>query len=137
MKNSKAAPMPFKIDFEGTPDKKLPLKVFVFDSHDKLIESKDIDGNSFNLQTDDKTLRHAQVFIAPVTDAIALNPQPLPPQLEQIGAYRPVFQLDKSRLIDRALLPIPEIYWKNWYFCSCRVRGQVVKPFYIPFNRLV
>ena len=133
MKNSKAAPMPFKIDFEGTPDKKLPLKVFVFDSYDRLIESKDIDGNSFHLQTDDKTLRHAQVFIAPVTDAIALNPQPLPPQLEQIGAYRPVFQLDKSRLIDRALLPIPEIYWKNWYFCSCRVRGQVVKPFYIPF----
>lgn len=132
MENSKSANASFKIDFEGMPDKKLPLKVFVFDRNDKLIESQNIDGNSFNLKTDEKTLRQAQVYIAPNIDAVALNPQPLPPRLREIGAYRPVFELDENQLIQRSLLPIPEAVWQNWHFCSCRIRGQVVKPFHIP-----
>ena len=132
MENAHSKAMPFKIDFEGNVDKKLPLKVFVFDHYDNLLESHLLDGTDFHLKTDDHTLQHAQIFIAPIADGIALNPQPLPPQLKAIGAYRPVLTFDAKRTIQRDLLPIPEYIWKNWYFCICRVRGQVVKPFYIP-----
>jgi hypothetical protein len=132
MENPHSKTMPFKIDFEGSVDKKLPLKVFVFDHHDNLLESHLLDGTDFHLKTDDHTLQHAQIFIAPIADGIALNPQPLPPQLKAIGAYRPVLTFDAKRTIQRDLLPIPEYIWRDWYFCICRVRGQVVKPFYIP-----
>jgi hypothetical protein len=125
---------PFKIGFDGAPETQLSLKVFVFDRQDKLLESQDVaqDG-TFHLKSDEKTFQRAKIFIAPVTDAIALNPQPLPPQLEEIGAYRPVLQFDAKRILDRELLAIPETLWRRWIFCSCRVRGRVVKPFYFPW----
>ncbi len=125
---------PFKIGFDGAPETQLSLKVFVFDRQDKLLESQDVaEDGTFHLKSDEKTFQRAKIFIAPVTDAIALNPKPLPPQLEEIGAYRPVLQFDAKSILDRELLAIPETLWRRWIFCSCRVRGRVVKPFYFPW----
>ena len=46
--------------------------------------------------------------------------------MAHLNAYEPTWQFERSREVYE-LLPVPEILWPWWYWCACRVRGQVIK----------
>ena len=119
----------FTSGFEGKPETELTVVAYVFDQRGALIASAPVKKNQVQIEIKDDGPRPSRLFFA--------SPSPSVPasrdksitldDMERLRAYEPMWSFDPKRS-DYELLPIPEIHWKWWLWCSCRVRGTVVRP---------
>ncbi len=120
-------PYEFKAGFEGNPDKPLAVVAYVFSREGSLLASKPLKEGSVQLSLAPEQLRTARIYFGPEDPrqkgekAITLD------DMEQLHAYEAVWKFDPDQWFYE-LLPIPEYLWRWWFWCSCRVRGQVLKP---------
>ncbi|RYY69162.1 MAG: hypothetical protein EOO13_10305 [Chitinophagaceae bacterium] len=126
-KNEKG--LQFSVSFEGTPHDRIPLAAHVFDRAGKHLQSSSIDEKGqFRLNLDAKELQQVKLFIAPANEERKV---PSIPELEKINAYQPFLDRRLSGKDIMELFPIPELKYKYWWQCSCRVTGRVTKKVFI------
>ena len=119
----------FTSGFEGKPETELTIVAYVFDQRGTLIASTPVKRNQAQIEIKDEGQRPSRLFFASPSPSsqtsrdksITLD------DMERLHAYEPMWSFDPKRN-DYELLPIPEINWKWWLWCSCRVRGTVVRP---------
>jgi hypothetical protein len=116
----------FKVSFEGKPGDELALSVYVFNSREELIASAPVKENQARLKLTPEQLEHSRVFVAPTTGKRRPE-RPTPAMMERLQGYEPAITYEPRRTTYE-LLPFPEVVWKWWLWCRCRVRGKVVKP---------
>ena len=118
----------FKVAFDGAPEKPLEVVAYAFDRRQgNLVASASVKDGQAVLNVTEEALRGARLFFAPAPPPHKRESKVTLASMERLKAYEPVWKFD-PRMQSYELLPIPEFLWKWWYWCSCRVRGQVVKP---------
>jgi hypothetical protein len=133
MKHSHQKNSKFLLELDANSQQN-PLMAYLVDNHGQLLEKQTIGPKGdFEFKESDHGHHSTRLFIAP---EIPDNPKPNLEQLLALNAYEPL--LPKRNLKDgfRRLLPIPELFWPQWHWCFCRVRGRVVREFCLswPFN---
>lgn len=123
----KAPSLQFKTSFEGKPEKPLSVMAYAFDRQGKLLATAPVKEGAASLALNPDQARTARIFIAPEEPHAKAEKQATLDTMERLHGYEAVWEFDPKKL-EFELLPIPEYYWKWWPWCSCRVRGQVVKP---------
>lgn len=117
-----------KVGFEGKPESGLAVTAYVFDEGGTLVTSAPVRNGA------------AELALPPGGRAprIVLGPAQLgeegPPTLERLrrlGGHEPTVKLTRATK-SLELRPIPEIDWRRWFLCQCRVRGRVVRPVALP-----
>lgn len=126
-KSERAQSFQFKASFEGKPDKSLSVMAYAFDRQGKLLASAPVKEGSAPLVLNPDQARTARIFFAPYEPHAKAEKQATLDTMDRLHAYEAVWKFDLKKS-EYELLPIPEYYWKWWLWCSCRVRGQVVKP---------
>ena len=116
----------FKVSFEGKPGDELALNVYVFNSREELIASAPVKDNQARLKLTPEQLERSRVFFAPIITNRRPD-RPTPAMMERLQAYEPAIRYDARGTVYE-LLPFPEVLWKWWIWCRCRVQGKVVKP---------
>ena len=117
----------FKIGFEGSPDKGLNVVAYAFDRQGNLLASSPLKDGLVQLPLSLDQARTARIFFAPAQPQERTYEKITPDTMISLHAYEVTWKFEpKTRAYE--LLPIPEFLWKWWFFCSCRVRGQVLKP---------
>ena len=117
----------FKIGFEGSPDKGLNVVAYAFDRQGNLLASRPLKDGYVQLPLSLDQARTARIFFGPEQPQGRGEESPTPDTMTRLHAYEVTWKFDpQTRAYE--LLPIPEFLWKWWFFCSCRVRGQVLKP---------
>jgi hypothetical protein len=128
-KNKEERGLQFNVKFDGQPQGKINIAAHVYDNAGNHIESAKIDeGGNFTIGLSQSQLKNAKLFITPFGD----NPQiPRFDELEKLNAYQPY--IDKKQLGKGItdLLPIPDLKYKYWWWCSCRVTGRVTKKVFV------
>lgn len=115
----------FRIGVEGNPEKPIDATLYAFDAQGELIASAPVREDGAQLDVEPTRLRRARLFVAP-TPPEGRAERPTLKTMERLKAYEPSWRFEKGRL-EYELLPIPEILWPYWPWCSCRVRGRVIK----------
>lgn len=126
---SKAKGIVFNVPFEGQPDKEMVVTAYAFDRNGRLLASAPFNAAAgrFALDLGPRDAKQARLFIAP-TPPKERQPKEISIDLmERWQAYEPVWQYDPQRE-QFELLPVPELNWRWWPWCFCRVRGRVVRP---------
>jgi hypothetical protein len=119
----------FNVKFDGQPNQKINIAAHVFDNAGNHIQSVEIDeGGNFNLGLSSEEVRNSKLFIAPAGDKKNI---PSLSELEKINAYQPYLDKRKFGKELTELLPIPELNYKFWWWCKCRVTGKVSKKVFI------
>lgn len=117
----------FKVPFEGKPEQGIEVAAYAFDRQGKLVATAPVKSGQAQLDLSAEQARSARIFFGPSLTDKRDAASPTVAMMERLHAYEPHWTIDpKKRVYD--LLPIPEYYWKWWLWCSCRVRGKVVKP---------
>ena len=117
----------FKVGFEGKPDKPLNVIAYAFDRQGSLLTVAPVNQDSVQLELNSDQAGTARIFFAP-EDPRAKGEKPITlDTMEALHAYEAIWAFDPQRNIYE-LFPVPEYLWKWWLWCSCRVRGRVVKP---------
>ena len=128
MKKQNENRLQFSVKFEGQPKGYIPLAAHVYDKSGNHLESAEVDkeGN-FVLSSAGDDLQNSRVYIAPA------NKQGVPSlkDLEKINAYQPYINTRNLFKEKVELLPIPELNYKFWWWCTCRVTGRVTKQVFI------
>ncbi len=128
--NPKRKSITARLAYDGKPDGKEPLAAYVFNRKGELQEKVTVENDEIRFNTDAREILNGRLLIAP------LNPEKKEQDKEGVSirslkahmAYEPALSLKDNELI---LKPIPEFYWDNWCWRSCRVRGRVVKPIFV------
>ncbi len=115
------------VKFEGTPDKEVKVIAYAFNRQGRLLDSSPLKGDEVKLQIDKKQAAHARIFLAPPMSEGGEDQPPTLKMMQRMRAYEPVWKYDVEASVQE-LLPIPEALWPFWRWCSCRVRGRVVRP---------
>jgi hypothetical protein len=109
------------LGLQGAPGTDVTAAVFVFDGG--ILVSHAI------LRCGEASVRLPDVMSARVR--IFVGPAPRPGQaaptldtLERLRPYEPAFNLRK-RLDRYTAAPVPDLYWRYWQWCRCRVHGLV------------
>lgn len=119
----------FNVPFEGEPDKELDVMAYAFDRRGRLLTSTPFKTTAerVRLSLSESQARHARIFIGPMAaeerpqEAITLE------TMKKWQAYEAIWQYNPDQ-VEYHLQPVPELQWHWWPWCSCRVRGQVVRP---------
>lgn len=119
----------FTSGFEGKPETELTIVAYVFDQRGTLIASAPVKKNQVQIEIKDDGQRPSRLFFASPSPSVQTSRDKsiTLDDMERLRAYEPMWSFDPKRS-DYELLPIPEIHWKWWLWCSCRVRGTVVRP---------
>ena len=117
----------FKTSFEGKPDKAINVFAYAFDRQGNLLASAPVKEGSAHLTLDLDRARTARIFFAPEPPKESDEMQVTLNTMQRVRAYEASWTFDLKKR-EYELLPFPEYYWKCWFLCACRVRGQVVKP---------
>ncbi|WP_153795774.1 hypothetical protein [Foetidibacter luteolus] len=119
----------FMIAFEGNPENAIPVTAHVFDKADNYVQSAEINEKGyFTLDINAAQLRSAKLFIAPDKGGKRSRfSTPTVKDMDRRNAYQPALYFDNILDDIVQLKPIPDIYWKWWFICYCRVQGKVVK----------
>jgi hypothetical protein len=115
----------FGVEYDGKPEGDIKLTAYAFDGRGTFLGSAGVKQGVAELPLRGDAAGSARIFFGP-----ELRDPKQPPtfeDMERLGAYEPAWRYD-ARLDIQKLLPIPEAYYHWWHFCSCRVRGQVVRP---------
>jgi hypothetical protein len=115
----------FRIGAEGNPEKPIAATLYAFDAQGELISSAPVRDGVAQLDVKPFRLRRARLFVAPDLPE-SRGEKPSIRALEKLKAYEPSWRFERGRN-QYELLPIPEIHWPFWLWCSCRVRGRVIK----------
>jgi hypothetical protein len=112
-----------RLDLEGAPGRDVTAAVFVFDGG-TLISHAILDSGEAKIRL--PTAMNARV-------RVLVGPAPRPGQavptlevLERLRPYEPTISF-KARLDRYAASPVPDIYWRYWQWCRCRVHGVVTR----------
>jgi hypothetical protein len=122
---AKAGNVLFKAAFDGTPEKPLEIMAYAFDHQGHLVASAPLKDGQASLPVSADALRGTRLFFAPAPPK-ARDTKVTLASLARLKPYEPVWKFD-PKAQSYELLPIPDFLWKWWYWCQCRVRGQVVK----------
>lgn len=115
----------FGVEFDGKPDGDIQLTAYAFDGRGTFLGAAPVRQGVAELGLRGEAAASARIFFGPqLRDQEA---KPTIEAMERIAAYEPAWRFD-PRLDIQKLLPIPSDVYQFWPICSCRVRGQVVRP---------
>jgi hypothetical protein len=118
-------PIRFKVGYDGKPEKPISTVLHAFDEQGRLLATAALrDGEAALALTADE-LKGARLFVAPELPK-GRSEKPTLKTMERVNAYAPTWRFERGRDVYE-LLPVPEVLWPWWYWCSCRVRGRVIK----------
>src|SRR5512143_844669 len=123
----KGATFTFSVPFEGKPDKPIEMVIYAFSREGELLDSAPLREGRAKLSLTEAEAKSAQLMIAPPRPQSPGEKTITPEMLDRMRAYQPMWSFN-PRVHEYELLPIPEFYWKCWFWCSCRARGRVVRP---------
>ena len=116
----------FAVTFEGTPEKPIALTLYAFDDQGNMIASAPVTRNVAKLPITDDQAKKARIILAPTP------PKGMPQvkldfdSIQRRQTFQAPWKFD-SQTRKYKLPPIPSVNWKLWLWCTCQVRGKVVK----------
>jgi len=116
-----------KVDFDGKAPKDLKVHAYAFERSGRFLTSTPVREGEVRLEINDDQVQRARIFFAPPPPEELPPEEPTLAQMERLGAYEPTWKWNPGQPV-QILKPIPEALWTPWFWCPCRVRGQVVRP---------
>jgi len=118
----------FSVKFDGEPRGYIPLAAHLYDTAGNHLESAEVDkAGNFTLGISTEDLQHAKLFIAPANKPGT----PSVKDLEKLNAYQPYINRRSLSGELTELLPVPELNYQFWWWCTCRVTGRVTKQVFV------
>jgi hypothetical protein len=127
IRSSRILTTTIKVEFDGTPDKKIKALAYVFDHLGNFVDSSPLTNETAKLKLDKTLAPRARLFIGPPLSPMATDNGPTLKSMKRIRAYEATWKFNPDADVQE-LLPIPKFNWNFWTWCKCRVRGQVVRP---------
>jgi hypothetical protein len=115
----------FKIGVEGAPDTPVHATLYAFDVQGALLASGPLRDDLAQLAIPPLRLQRARLFVGPTLPE-GRSAAPTLQSMARLNAYEPAWRFERGRQ-EYELLPIPALLWPHWRWCSCRVRGLVLK----------
>jgi len=125
-KPADATSLEFKTSFDGKPDKTINVVAYAFDRQGTLLTSAAVKDGLAKLTLNPDQARTARIFFAPEHPHVKTEKSVTLDTMQRLQGYEATWAYDARKRVYE-LLPIPEILWRWWYWCSCRVRGRVIK----------
>lgn len=123
-KGQDTRPYRFHVSYDGQPDKPIEAALYAFDANGRLLARGEVREGEARLQAEARQLRRARLFVAPITPDEKTAPTLR--SMARRNAYEVAWRFqDDAEVFE--LRPVPEIIWHHWFWCSCRVRGRVIK----------
>lgn len=116
----------FIVGFEGKPDQPLDFVAHAFSPQGKLLASSPVREGAARLEITEADLKRARVFFAPALPETRFRQAPTLSDMHRVQAYEPAWRFERGQKVYE-VLPIPRRSWEWWFWCSCRVRGRVIK----------
>jgi len=117
-------PLLLKVAFEGKPASPIDVTAYAFDSRGELLASAPLKDGQVELGLTAEQAQSARIFLTALPEGREKNVTV--DTMARVNAYEPVLRFDPRSNVQAHV--IPELNWKWWYWCFCRVRGKVVKP---------
>jgi hypothetical protein len=115
-----------EVPFETKPEEEVNVIAYVFDRGGKLLGQAPLKDGVAAVEVPEGQERRVRVFLAPAP-ASAKEQVPTLEMMERLRAYEPVLNIGPEGELGK-IEAIPEVLSQYWFFCRCRVRGQVVRP---------
>ena len=116
----------FTVPFEGTPDKPIAVTLYAFDEQGNMVTSAPIVNNATKLQLTDDQAKKVRLVLAPNPPAEMANQKIDFNNIQRRQAYKTEWSFNPANR-KYTLSPIPTINWKLWLWCTCQVKGSVVR----------
>lgn len=116
----------FTVTFEGKAPEDLPVVMYAFDRTGHFLGSGEVRDGQASLPISAVQASKASLFIGPALEK-RREAVPTVELMRKLGAYEPAWTFDPARPIQE-LLPILPRDWQRWRWCTCRIRGHVVRP---------
>ena len=126
-KKQRCSSVTLKLDLNGQPPEDLKVHAYAFDRSGRFLTSNLVQKGQVSLDISDAQAPRTRVFFGPPPPEDAADEEPSLSQMERLRAYEPTWKWDPEQAVQE-LKPIPEILWKPWFWCLCRIRGRVVRP---------
>jgi len=123
----KTRPIVFKTSFEGTPDQAIQVELYAFDRSGRFLDQTAVEENIARLRMDQDQAARTRLFFGPPLPESMQQEKPTLKTMGRLHAYEAVWRFDPDARVYE-IAPYPEHLWRCWLWCSCRVRGQVVRP---------
>lgn len=118
-------PIRFTVGYDGKPDKPINARLYAFDGQGHFLTSAPLREGEVALEATADQLKRARLFVGPELPK-GRSMTPTLQTMAHLNAYEPTWRFESGR--DRyELLPVPDYLWPYWFWCSCRVRGRVIK----------
>lgn len=125
VKPTRRKPVQFTIGYDGKPEQTINAVLHAFDAKGRLLASAPLRDGMAQLDLSPEQLQRARLFVAPELPQRSNQPVTLK-SMTRLHAYEPTWRFERGRE-QYELLPIPSVLWPWWHWCSCRVRGRVIK----------
>ena len=117
-------PVTLVVGLEGVPPPEVMAAVFVFDASGALISHAPLRQGAATVHVPTTMTALARIVVGPAPKLGQAFPTI--DTLARLRPYQPVFDFRETADRHRAP-PVPELYWRYWLWCECRVRGHVVR----------
>jgi len=124
---TKSLAVKLKVAFDRKPEQEIAVEAYAFDPHGTFLASAPVSGGTATLALTADQARRARLFFAPPLPEDQPQVTPTLKLMERLNAYEAVWRFNPEETV-HALDPFPEIHWHHWRWCSCRVRGRVIRP---------
>lgn len=114
-----------KVEFEGTLEREIEVSAFLFAANGQPLTSAKLKDGIIELPVAAELTKGARLFLGPTPQGVAkrLTVE----QMDRIEATEIEWRPDGHQSTF-SLGAIPQMRWKLWRFCKCRVHGKVVRP---------
>ena len=117
----------FRIGFQGEPEKPIDTLAYLFGRGGKLVATSPLKNGQAEFSLSEAEMKGARLFFGPVLPKERFgNRRPTLETMARLQAHEAAWRFERGKRIYE-LLPIPELGWRWWPWCRCRVRGRVVK----------
>jgi len=117
----------FKIGYEGKPDKAIETTAYLFDRRGSVIATSQLKDGQAEFKVSEDEIKRARLMFGPTLQKDRVGARkPTAEMMGRLQVYEPAWHFRRETRVYE-LLPIPEMLWKWWLWCRCRVRGQVLK----------
>jgi len=120
-KNRQVRNVSLKVTFEKKFDG--DVVVYVFDREGNQVAAQPVRNGVASLPLAEPALRHGRVIIGPAVK----DPAHTAESLERLGGYQALMSAGIGGPLVSSI-EVPGIFVDRWLWCSCLVRGQVVRP---------
>lgn len=114
----------FKVQFEGSPEKKPVYQALLFSGNGKKLFQSSVESDAFTLPADAAGLRGARLFLLPLPPDRKEPDISLTQAADQPGSHEiilPAYGGQNNQIV----ITVPQPIWNFWFFCRCHVRGRV------------